>query len=90
MKSIVKVLQSQKGSISGIVSGIVGIVVIGLLAANLWGTLQSSGTDIAALTETDAATVTLQGAWPIVLLVAGVGIALGAVIYALKRFGIMG
>jgi hypothetical protein len=88
----VKRLASQKGEIAlvgAIVSGIVGVVVIGLLVVNLWPTFLTSITGVAALTATDTATTTLKGIWPLVGVVAGIGVPVAAVIYVLHHFDII-
>lgn len=85
-------VKTQKGiaAVGGIVSGLIGVVIIGLLAVNLWGTFVGTGTSVAALTETDAGTVTLKAVWPIVLTIGGIGVAVAALYYVLNKFGIMG
>jgi hypothetical protein len=89
--SVKRFFANQAGEVTtaGIVGGIVGIVVIGAVVSAMWGTFQSSGTSIAALTQTDAGTTTLKALWPVVIVVGGVGLGVAGIMYALKKFGVM-
>lgn len=75
--------------VGAVVGGVIGIIVLAKLAVALWPTLAATGTDVAALTQTDAGTEMLQGIWPIVLVVVGVGLAAGAIFFVLRKFGVM-
>ena len=84
--------ENMNGKMKGILGGIIAIVVlfivIGKAVPALWPSFIGSGTDVAALTQTDAATTTLQDFWPIALLVVGIGIAVGLIFAAIKHFKI--
>lgn len=77
------------GLIAGVIGGVIGVVVLAKVAIALWPTFVGTNTDVAALTQTDAGTETLQAIWPIVIVVVGIGIAAGAIFWALRKFGVM-
>lgn len=89
LKHLQTSLQSQRGSIvQNIIVGVVGVVVIGAILVALWPTFIGTGTSVAALTQTDTGTKTLQAIWPIVLVVGGIGISIAALMYILHKFGL--
>ena len=55
-----------------------GYNIVGDVAANVTG-----------MTTTDAGTTTVQGFWPLILLVVGIGIAIGLIMYGLNKFRVM-
>ncbi|MDD5189523.1 MAG: hypothetical protein PHE50_00590 [Dehalococcoidales bacterium] len=85
-------LKNQSGKANGIVMGIVGgicgIVIIAKAAVALWPTLASTGTDVAALTQTDAGTETFQAFWPILLTLCGIGVAVAGLFFVVRKFKI--
>lgn len=78
----------------GILVALIGVavvlIVLGTAIPVLWPLAANSSVAIAAMEGTDAGTTTIQGFWPIILLVVGLGIAVGLIVYALKRFGLLG
>lgn len=80
---------NQSGMIQAVVSVILIVIVLGALIPALWPKFSETATNIAALTQTDAGTETLQSLWPIALVVVGIGIAAGIVFMALHKFGVM-
>lgn len=85
----------HRGMKGGIMTAIVIIalvlIVLGALIPVLWPMLQDTQTDIDALNATGStSTAFLQNMWPIVLLVVGLGIVVALILYALKRFGVLG
>lgn len=88
-KFLTKPRQGKMGLVAGIIGGVIGIVVLAKVAVAMWPTFVGTGTDVAALTQTDAGTETLQAIWPIVIVVVGIGIAAGAIFWALRKFGVM-
>lgn len=68
---------------------ILTVVVIGMLLPVIFPMMTDTDTDIQAMTGTDDATVFLQTTWPIVLLVIGVVIALGVIMWAVNKLGLM-
>jgi membrane protein insertase Oxa1/YidC/SpoIIIJ len=69
---------------------IVTVVVLGAIiggASGLWDTMMDSDTSVQAITDATAPTTIFQTLWPIMLLVIGVGIAAGVIMYAVKEFG---
>lgn len=77
-------------SFKGLIAGVIGVVIFGALIPVLFPLITDSDTAIQALTGTDDGTVMLQTLWPILLVVSGVGIAVGVIYYALRKFGVMG
>lgn len=85
----------HSGMKGGIMTAIIVValvlIVLGALIPVLWPMLQDTQTDISALNATgSASTAFLQSMWPIALLVVGLGIVVAIILYALKRFGVMG
>ena len=78
----------------GILAAIISIVVTIIVLANaipvLWPLATTASANITAMTGTDAGTTTIQAFWPIVLLLVGLGIAIGLIVYALKKFNVLG
>jgi hypothetical protein len=85
-----KQLKEQYGIsiVKGLVTGAVGLVVIGAILPALWPTIVGSGTSIAALTQTDAGTVTMKAIWPITIIIVGIGAGIMAIMYVIKKFKI--
>lgn len=75
-------MQKFKGIMIGIVIAIVGVIALGKIVPALWPEFVGSGTDVAALTQTDAATKTFQAFWPIVLLIVGIILAVAVLMWA--------
>lgn len=90
MASMILAGEAGSMSVKGLVGGVIGLVIFGALIPVLFPLITASDTDIQALTGTDDGTVMLQTLWPILLIVCGVGIAVGVIYYALKRFRVMG
>lgn len=78
----------QTGAISlkGIISGVVGVVVLGTAIPVLWPLFAGSDTAIQAMTETDSGTTTIQAFWPILVLIGGIGLVVGVIYMVMKRF----
>jgi cell division protein FtsX len=86
-----KFLKGQSGfSMGGILGSILGVVllvlVLGKVIPALWPSFVGSDTDIQALSQSDAATVILQSLWPIILLIAGIGMVAAIIFLVLKKF----
>ena len=75
--------------LTGLIGAVVLLVVMAVGFPILWP-IASNTTAIDAMTGTDAGTTTFQALWPIILLLVGLGVAVGIIIYALKKFGLMG
>lgn len=77
----------------GILGSLLGVVVVLVVMTQaipvLWP-LAANSTAIDAMTGTDAGTTTVQAFWPIILLLVGLGLAIGLVVFALRKFGLMG
>ena len=78
------------GLLSSVISLVVVIIVLATSIPILWPMATEASGNITAMTGTDAGTETIQAFWPVVLLIVGIGVAVGLIVYALKEFGIMG
>ena len=95
------VLQFHRGEIGmaqligmSLLTGLIGIVVTIIILANaipvLWPMATDASANVTAMTGTDEGTQIIVAFWPIALLVIGIGLAVGVVIFGLKKFGLMG
>lgn len=75
--------------LKGLLGTVVVLVVLGAAVPVLWP-LASNTTAIDAMTGTDAGTTTIQSFWPVVLLVVGIGLAVGLIVYGMRKFGLWG
>ena len=84
-------LASQVGEfgVFAIVEIAIGVLVIGTVVVALWPTITGTNTSVAALTQTDTGTKTLQSFWPIIITVVGVGIGAGVILWVLRKFDII-
>ena len=77
----------------GILYSLIGVVIVLIVLAYaipvLWPIAITAGANITAMTGTDAGTTTLQGFWPLILLVVGIGIAIGLIMYGLHKFEVL-
>lgn len=88
---LAQVWRDQKGSIlSAIVVVALALIVLGALIPALWPMLQATTGNITAISGTDTPTVFLKAMWPVALLVTGLGIVIAIILYAMKKFGVMG
>jgi hypothetical protein len=81
--------QAGEFSVSGVVTLLVGILVIGTIIGALWATVAGTDTTIQALTGTDLGTTNLQTFWPIALMCVGIGLGVGAIMWALRKAGVI-
>ena len=91
---VLAAIASQKGFAGmGILGALLGVVIVIVVMTQaipvLWPSAANS-TAIDAMSGTDAGTTTVQAFWPIILLLVGLGLAIGLVVFALKKFGLMG
>jgi len=77
-----------------ILYALLGVVIVVIVLANaipvLWPMATDASGNITAMTGTDAGTTTIQAFWPVVLLLVGLGVAVGLIVYALRKFGMLG
>ena len=73
-----------------LISTVVVIIVLAVSIPILWPIATDASTNITSMTGTDAGTTTIQAFWPVVLLLVGLGIAVGLIMFALRRFGLIG
>jgi len=89
--NLVRVWADQKGSIlTAIVVVALALIVLGALIPALWPMLQATSGNITAIPGTDTPTVFLKAMWPVAILVTGLGIVIAIILYALRKFGVMG
>ena len=70
----------------GLLAVMITLIVLGSAIPVLWPLIASSGENITAMTGTDQGPVFIQTFWPIVLMLIGLGIAVGLIIFAIKKF----
>lgn len=83
-------LVGQTGAMGGgLLSALLGVVItlaiLGAAIPVLWP-IAANTTAIDAMSGTDQGTAMIQTFWPIVLLVIGLGLVVGLVIYGMRRF----
>lgn len=78
-----------KGLLAGLLGVVVVMVVMGSAIPVLWP-VASNSTAINAMSGTDAGTTTIKSFWPIILLIIGIGLAVGLIVMALRKFGLLG
>lgn len=86
IKSLVVAYQKGEISLKNLITGIVGVVILGTCIPVLWPLFADTDTDIQAMTGTDAGTTIMQSFWPILLIIAGIGIVTGIIFMVWKRF----
>ena len=77
------------GILFALITVAVVLIVIATAFPIIWPMVTTAGLQIGNMTGTDAGTTTVQGFWPLVMLVVGIGIAIGLIMYGLKKFQIM-
>lgn len=75
--------------LGAIITVAVVLIVIATAFPIVWPMVVAAGGNITAMTGTDAGTTTVQGFWPLIMLMVGIGIAIGLVVYAVRQFRIM-
>ena len=78
------------GILAGLISVVVVLIVLGTAIPVLWPLATATSDNITAMTGTDAGTTTIQAFWPVILLVIGMGVAVGLIVYGLRKFGLIG
>ena len=77
------------GILLALITVSVVLIVIATAFPIIWPMVTTAGANITAMSGTDAGTTTIQGFWPLILLVVGIGIAIGLIMYGLKKFQVM-
>lgn len=90
-------MMSQRGEIGvgfGILYSVIGVAVTIIVLAYaipvIWPIASTASENITGMTGTDEGTQMMVAFWPVVLMVVGIGIAVGVIVYALKKFGVLG
>lgn len=74
-----------------VIGTVVTLIVVGLGFTKVWPLISQTVTgNVTAMSGTDAGTGMFKAFWPIIVLIVGIGAAVGLVIYALRKFGLMG
>lgn len=76
------------GILKGLIVVAVVLVVLGSAIPVLWPLVTGTTANITSMAGTDSGTELIQAFWPIIILVIGLGIAVGLIMYGLKKFGI--
>ena len=77
------------GLLISIIGVVVVLIVLGASVPILWPLATTYSANITSMTGTDAGTTTMQAIWPVALLVIGLGLGVGLIVFALKKFGLM-
>ena len=77
------------GILSALLTVSIVLIVIATAFPIVWPMVTDAGTNITSMTGTDAGTSTMVGFWPLIMLVVGIGIAIGLIMYGLKKFGVL-
>lgn len=81
----------KRGLLGGLIGAVVLLIIIGSAFPILWPMVTGTVTDnISNMTGTDAGTTMFQSFWPIILMVIGMGAAVGLIVWGLRKFGLMG
>jgi len=75
--------------LGSIITTVIVIIVVATAFPVLWDIALDASENISAMTGTDAGTTTIQAFFPIVLMLVGLGIAVGLIMYAVKKFRVM-
>ena len=76
------------GLLTGLITVVVVLIVLGTAIPVLWPLAANTTDNITAMTGTDAGTTTIQAFWPVILLVVGMGLAVGLIMFGLRKFGL--
>lgn len=78
----------------GILYSLIGVVVTIIVLAKtipvLWPMATEASGNITAMEGTDEGTQMMIAFWPIVLLIIGLGVAIAVIVFALRKFNVMG
>ena len=77
------------GLLIALITVCIVLIVIATAFPIIWPMVTTAGIEIGNMTGTDAGTTTVQGFWPLILLVVGIGIAIGLIMYGLNKFQVM-
>lgn len=89
-----KNLQNPEAGFAGmdLLSGLLGVIVIVLVMSYavpvLWPLATTAAANVTAMTGTDGGTTIMKALWPVALLMIGLGVGIGMIIYALRQLSI--
>lgn len=78
------------GMLVALIGVIVVLIVLGYTIPVLWPIAVATSTNITAMSGTDSGTIMIQTFWPVILMVVGLGVAVGLIVFALRKFGLLG
>ena len=84
--------RSQQGmvGIKAIVEVVLGLIVLGTLLYSLWPlTYNITSNMTASVNGTDAGSVTIRALWPVALIIGGLSLVIGIIMYILDRAGLV-
>lgn len=76
--------------LGAVITVVIVLIVLGASIPILWPIAIDYSDNITAMTGTDAGTTTMQALWPLALMLIGLGVAVGLLVYALNKFGVIG
>lgn len=65
------------------------LIVIARAFPVIWPIVTAAGANITAMSGDDAGTTTIIAFWPLVLMLVGLGVGVGLIIFAVKNFGLL-
>lgn len=65
---------------------LVVVLVLGSAVPVIWPMITATSDNITAMTGTDSGTTFIQDFWPLVILLIGIGLAVGLIMFAIRRF----
>lgn len=69
---------------------VLGIVIVGSMIPALWPVAEQTGTAIQAMNSTSTAGEFIKTMWPLGLIVAGIGLGVWLIFFALQKLGVFG
>lgn len=92
-----KATASQRGAslvgmsiVIALIGAIITIILIADVVPILWPMAETASANITNMSTSTQGGQLIVSFWPIVLLVVGIGLAVGAIVWALGKFGIIG
>lgn len=88
---LTQLARSEAGSIvNRVIFLVLGIVIVGAMIPALWPVAEQTGTAIQAMNTTGASGDFIKTMWPIGLIVAGLGLGIWLIFFALSKLGVFG
>lgn len=78
------------GILAGLISVVVVLIVLFYAIPIIWPVAVTASENMTSMSGTDEGTTIMKAFVPIILLVIGLGLAVALIVYAIRKFGIMG